>query len=79
MYKLNLNRCIIALSIGLAVVLAIAGCKVPSVVTPTAKLTVPGAYDKARDTTNMSAMPWRSFFKDQNLVDLIDTALKNNQ
>lgn len=75
MYKLNLNRCIFALGIGLA----LAGCKVPSVVIPAAKLTVPGSYDNAGDTTKISAMPWRSFFKDQNLVDLIDTALKNNQ
>ena len=79
MYKLNLNRCIFALSICLAIVLALAGCKVPSVVMPTAKLTVPGSYTKGGDTTLISAMPWRSFFKDQNLVDLIDTALKNNQ
>ena len=34
---------------------------------------------RSRDTTNMSAMQWRTFFTDQNLVTLIDTALKNNQ
>ncbi|AOM79947.1 TolC family protein [Pedobacter steynii] len=75
MYKNKLYRCIIALS----VCLAIASCKVPSVATSKANVTVPDTYDKSQDTTNTSAIPWRSFFKDKNLVDLIDTALKNNQ
>lgn len=47
--------------------------------TPAAKLSVPGAYDQQRDTINMSAQSWRVFFKDQNLISLIDTALNNNQ
>ncbi len=41
--------------------------------------TVPEAYNDSKDTTNMSAVQWWAFFKDQDLVNLIDTALANNQ
>lgn len=80
MYKFKLPQCTMALSI----CLAIAGCKVPSVATNTANTTVPGSFgdnraDNGKDSTNVATMPWRSFFKDQYLVNLIDTALKNNQ
>ena len=40
---------------------------------------VPESFDKKTDTTNTATMPWRTYFKDQNLINLIDTALKNNQ
>ncbi|WP_414655992.1 TolC family protein [Flavobacterium sp.] len=40
---------------------------------------VPESFDKSTDTTNTSTIPWRTYFKDPNLVNLIDTALKNNQ
>ncbi|WP_165830387.1 TolC family protein [Flavobacterium aquariorum] len=40
---------------------------------------VPEFYGKSTDTTNTSTTPWRNYFKDPNLVNLIDTALKNNQ
>ncbi|REH00793.1 NodT family efflux transporter outer membrane factor (OMF) lipoprotein [Flavobacterium aquicola] len=43
------------------------------------KKAVPQSFDKSTDTTNISATPWRTYFKDPNLVNLIDTALKNNQ
>ncbi|KFC59067.1 RND transporter [Flavobacterium gilvum] len=41
--------------------------------------TVPASFDKSTDTTNTSTTPWRTYFKDPNLVGLIETALKNNQ
>lgn len=76
MYKFKLYQCLMALSI----CLAIASCKVPSVATSAAHLAAaPESYDKSGDSTNTSTIPWRTFFKDQNLVNLIDTALKNNQ
>ena len=40
---------------------------------------VPESFGKSTDTTNVSSTPWRKYFKDPNLVNLIDTALKNNQ
>jgi multidrug efflux system outer membrane protein len=75
MYKFKLPRYLIVLGIGLAA----ASCKAPAVNTTTANRPVPASYGDSRDTANMSAIPWHDFFKDQKLVDLIDTALKNNQ
>lgn len=75
MYKFKSYQCLIALSI----CLAIASCKVPSVATSAASKPLPESFGSSRDTTNISSVPWRTFFKDQNLVELIDTALKNNQ
>lgn len=63
----------------LGVLLALASCRVPALMQSTGNKSVPGAYDNGRDTTNMATIPWRNFFTDQNLLNLIDTALKNNQ
>ncbi|MBC8985310.1 TolC family protein [Pedobacter sp. N36a] len=75
MYKFKLQGSMLALSAAIAV----AGCKVPSVAIQTSNTAVPEVYSNSKDSTNIAAMPWRSFFKDQNLINLIDTALKNNQ
>jgi multidrug efflux system outer membrane protein len=39
---------------------------------------VPESFGNNKDTTNMSAVQWRNFFTDKNLINLVDTALKNN-
>lgn len=57
----------------------IASCKIPAIVQPVENKTVPAAYVNSTDTTNMATTQWRNFFTDKNLVNLIDTALKNNQ
>lgn len=75
MYKLKAYQYLIPLGICLAVV----SCKAPAVVASKTNLPVPESYGNASDTTNMGTKPWKSFFKDKNLVDLIDTALQNNQ
>lgn len=77
MYKLKLYQ----YSVALALCLAVAGCKAPAAETATASAKVPESFGiaKAQDTTNTSTVKWNEFFKDQNLVDLIDVALKNNQ
>jgi multidrug efflux system outer membrane protein len=68
------------IGLGLGICLALASCKVPAITQLTANTTVPKAFGTAgTDTTNMAKLPWRSFFTDKNLVNLIDTALKNNQ
>lgn len=54
-------------------------CKAPSIVPSIVNNSVPESFDKSTDTTNISTTPWRTYFKDQNLVNLIDLALKNNQ
>lgn len=75
MYKQKIYRYIGILSI----CIALASCKIPALTQRAENKNVPIAYSNSTDTTNMAAMQWRSFFKDQNLISLIDTALKNNQ
>ncbi|OUL62957.1 TolC family protein [Flavobacterium sp. AJR] len=75
MYKFKLHQYAIALGLCLAVV----SCKTPETVAETPKTPVPESFGEKKDTTNMSAIKWNNYFKDQNLVDLIDVALKNNQ
>jgi NodT family efflux transporter outer membrane factor (OMF) lipoprotein len=75
MYKIK----IIKYSIALSICLAVASCNAPAVAVATANKAVPESFDKSKDTTNTSNTPWRTYFKDPNLVSLIDTALKNNQ
>jgi outer membrane protein, multidrug efflux system len=70
----------IKVSLGLlSVFLIVAGCKVPSITQVSENKSTPVAYTGNQDTTNISIVPWRSFFTDPNLVNLIDTALKRNQ
>lgn len=75
MYKRNISRWIGIISICLAVI----SCKIPAVVTRPENKSVPVAYAGNKDTINMATIGWRNFFADKNLVNLIDTALKNNQ
>ncbi|QSB28426.1 TolC family protein [Flavobacterium sp. CLA17] len=75
MYKFKLQY-----SIALGLCLAAVSCKAPQATTETPnKAVVPEAYTTSKDTTNTAVLPWHDFFKDQNLINLIDTALKNNQ
>ncbi|WP_125719958.1 TolC family protein [Flavobacterium ustbae] len=77
MYKIKLYQ----FSIALGLCLAVAGCKTPAAEIATASAPVPEAFGavKSGDTSNTSSLKWKEFFKDQNLVELIDVALKNNQ
>jgi multidrug efflux system outer membrane protein len=72
------NRSYICLAL-LGAFLATTGCKVPAALQKTANNAVPQAYAGNGDTTNMAAVQWRTFFKDPNLLNLIDTALTRNQ
>lgn len=71
-------------SIALAVCLAVAGCKTPA---PEAAVTtstpVPESFGQTAQTqdanNNTAALAWKDYFKDQNLIELIDVAIKNNQ
>lgn len=54
-------------------------CTGPALVQKTANRNVPAAYSASQDSTNTGKLEWRTFFKDANLVALIDTALRNNQ
>jgi len=75
MYKFKLNRYQIALGICFAA----AGCKAPAIVPLTAGRAIPASFAENSDTTTVAVTPYGSFFKDRDLVELIDTALKNNQ
>lgn len=63
----------------LSLCLLTASCRVPAITTATENKTVPAAYGTGMDTSNMALIPWRRFFTDKNLVNLIDTALVRNQ
>jgi multidrug efflux system outer membrane protein len=63
----------------LGIGLALTGCRVPAIVESTQTKPVPESYDNSKDSSNVSMIQWRNFFTDQNLANLIDTALKNNQ
>lgn len=60
--------------------IAYTACVGPSVINRTENKTVPASYGNTnKDTINTATIKWKTFFKDQYLVALIDTALKNNQ
>lgn len=40
---------------------------------------VPESYHSSKDTSNTATIPWRTYFKDPNLISLMDAALQNNQ
>ncbi|MBC7440361.1 MAG: TolC family protein [Flavobacterium sp.] len=64
--------------IALIFCLAVASCT-PALAPLAVSKAVPVSFDKSTDTTNVSSISWRNYFKDPNLVSLIDTALNNNQ
>jgi len=58
------------------------GCKTPKIAMRNENRNVPSGYDttvSTVDSTNSADLNWREIFSDQNLIALIDTALKNNQ
>ncbi|UIR55621.1 TolC family protein [Sphingobacterium sp. SRCM116780] len=80
MDNIRIQKCI-----GIVIIcLTAASCKVPAIPIAKENKALPTTYSKdsvalANDTTNMVVTPWRDFFSDHYLSNLIDTALKNNQ
>lgn len=66
---------ILLLTIGLAVV----SCKAPAIEPTKASMSIPESFVSSKDTNTIASTPWKIFYKDKNLADLIDVALKNNQ
>ncbi|MFD2288096.1 efflux transporter outer membrane subunit [Pedobacter petrophilus] len=65
---------------GLAVICAAyTACKLPEVAQRAENKNVPAGYSDSQDSLNSANIQWKTFFTDPNLVNLIDTALKNNQ
>lgn len=65
--------------IGVSCVFLVTSCAVPSLVRKTENKSVPASYNNSQDSTNTAKLKWKEFFTDPYLVELIDTALKNNQ
>lgn len=62
----------------LAICLVVASCT-PALAPLVETKAVPASFDKSIDTTNIARSPWQTYFKDPNLINLIEIALKNNQ
>jgi outer membrane protein, multidrug efflux system len=75
MYKLKLYPFVFVLVASLQIV----SCKAPAILALPDSKPVPASFNGSKDTTNTTAIPWKDFFKDKSLEDLIDTALLNNQ
>lgn len=60
-------------------VLALSACTPDLTINKSVDNHTPESYTGSQDTTNMSNISWRVYFKDSYLVALIDTALENNQ
>nr|WP_245532669.1 TolC family protein [Bernardetia litoralis] len=54
-------------------------CSIPTLVNRDTNTKTPESYTGSQDSTNSAKMNWKEYFNDQNLIALIDTALKNNQ
>jgi len=54
-------------------------CIGPSAIKRSENKNVPASYNGNKDSINTATIKWKTFFKDQYLIALIDTALKNNQ
>ncbi|WP_281337395.1 TolC family protein [Flavobacterium eburneipallidum] len=64
--------------IPLGICLAVTSCT-PTLAPLADTKSLPQSFDKSTDTTNTAATSWRTYFKEPNLINLIDIALKNNQ
>ena len=53
-------------------------CRLLQPVSQTAVVKTPEKFEGQSDSTGIGSVSWKSFFADQNLVALIDTALQNN-
>ena len=42
------------------------------------KLKLPSSFNSSKDTANIAKINWRNYFKDELLLNLIDTALSKN-
>lgn len=67
-------------SVGLVLICAAyTACKLPEVAQRNENKNVPASFSHSQDSLNSASIQWRKFFVDPHLIDLIDTALKNNQ
>src|SRR5688572_16633557 len=67
------------LSVALCTAALLWSCVTPRTTVKTERNAVPTAYNIGSDTTNIAKLNWKEYFGDQNLIALIDTALRKNQ
>jgi len=74
------NRYIVKISALFVLFLMIQSCAIPKIVQKEASVSLPEAYKaKEKDTLHTPIISWKTFFEDENLVTLIDSALVNNK
>lgn len=56
----------------------ISGCKMLKPVEHASAIKAPALFQASADSTGIASLKWSSFFADQKLIALIDTALQNN-
>jgi NodT family efflux transporter outer membrane factor (OMF) lipoprotein len=54
-------------------------CSVLKQTIPDANTNMPSVYTAVGDTASLAKVNWKTYFSDEHLIALIDTALKNNQ
>lgn len=62
-----------------ALLFVVTSCGIPKFNQRVENRNVPSMYLTTSDTNTIASIQWRDFFNDSNLVQLIDTALANNQ
>jgi NodT family efflux transporter outer membrane factor (OMF) lipoprotein len=75
--KINRKKIVVYFCISLSLIYT--ACIGPSAIKRAENKTVPYSYHTSKDSINAARIKWNMFFTDQNLIALIDTALKNNQ
>ncbi|MCB9263375.1 MAG: efflux transporter outer membrane subunit [Flavobacteriales bacterium] len=76
---MKITKNLLKITLAGIVVLQLNACKIPSVISPNADANTPQKYALRVDSINSATINWKNFFKDTFLVNLIDTALHNNQ
>lgn len=75
----KINKKSVIKFLGIILVSLFTACKVPTWLQKTESKVVPSAYGDSKDTLNTVKLKWKQFFKDSDLVTLIETALSKNQ
>lgn len=65
--------------IGVLLLLSVSACKTPALLQKQVATNLPAGFTSSQDTVNTADVNWRMYFKDPQLVALIDTAIANNQ
>ncbi len=65
-------------ALSLLLVLFVSSCGIKKEAGLQQHRTLPETYHTSTDTLSMGSTPWKTFFKDEQLISLIETALANN-